>query len=150
MAAPLAYLITWTTYGSWLPGDARGWVEAGRFEIRAPDAARREESQHRMRDAEVTLDPAQRAVVEATVKAHCSFRGWRLHAVNARTDHVHVVVTAEIGPEGAMNQFKSWCSRRLNERWPGRKRWWTYHGSTKWIWDDAYFAEAVDYVTNRQ
>lgn len=24
---PLAYFITWTTYGTWLPGDPRGWVE---------------------------------------------------------------------------------------------------------------------------
>src|SRR5437868_1076725 len=24
---PIAFLFTWTTYGTWLPGDARGWVE---------------------------------------------------------------------------------------------------------------------------
>src|SRR5262249_3307643 len=23
----LAYFLTWTTYGTWLPGDARGWVQ---------------------------------------------------------------------------------------------------------------------------
>jgi len=23
---PLAYFLTWTTYGTWLPGDERGWV----------------------------------------------------------------------------------------------------------------------------
>jgi hypothetical protein len=27
MDEPLAYFLTWTTYGSWLPGDERGWVE---------------------------------------------------------------------------------------------------------------------------
>jgi hypothetical protein len=33
---PLAYFLTWTTYGSWLPGDQRGWVaKPGQF--RAPD-----------------------------------------------------------------------------------------------------------------
>jgi hypothetical protein len=38
---PLALLLTWTTYGSWLPGDVRGWVEKpGRF--REPDAKRGE------------------------------------------------------------------------------------------------------------
>jgi hypothetical protein len=26
MDEPLAYFLTWTTYGSWLPGDERGWV----------------------------------------------------------------------------------------------------------------------------
>ena len=24
---PLAYFLTWPTYGTWLPGDERGWVE---------------------------------------------------------------------------------------------------------------------------
>jgi hypothetical protein len=38
---PLAYFPTWTTYGAWLPGDERGWVEKpGHF--RAPDAQRQE------------------------------------------------------------------------------------------------------------
>jgi hypothetical protein len=24
-ADPIAYFLTWTTYGTWLPGDERGW-----------------------------------------------------------------------------------------------------------------------------
>ncbi len=24
---PLGYFLTWVTYGTWLPGDERGWVE---------------------------------------------------------------------------------------------------------------------------
>jgi hypothetical protein len=27
MADPLAYFLTWTTYGTWLPGDERGWCK---------------------------------------------------------------------------------------------------------------------------
>ena len=25
MDDPLAFFLTWTTYGTWLPGDERGW-----------------------------------------------------------------------------------------------------------------------------
>jgi hypothetical protein len=32
MNEPLAYYLTWTTYGTWLPGDERGWVaKPGQF-----------------------------------------------------------------------------------------------------------------------
>jgi hypothetical protein len=24
---PIGYFLTWVTYGTWLPGDARGWVQ---------------------------------------------------------------------------------------------------------------------------
>ena len=34
---PLAYFLTWTTYGTWLPGDERGWVaKPGEMRITGP------------------------------------------------------------------------------------------------------------------
>lgn len=150
MGRPLAYLITWTTYGTWLPGDGRGWVEDGTPGIRAPDAARRAEARGRLSEPPVTLDEAQRTLVEATIRAHCEVRRWTLHAVNARSNHVHVAVTADdVPPETVMDQFKAWCSRRLNECGPRRKHWWTRHGSTKWINDEDYLRNAINYVRNQ-
>ena len=29
LGEPLAYFLTWTTYGTWLPGDERGWNRKG-------------------------------------------------------------------------------------------------------------------------
>ena len=147
--SPLAYHITWTAYGTWLSGDERGWVERGAPEIQKPAPRREDLARYLMAGEPVILTPEQRAVVLQTIKDHCAIRRWTLHAVNVRTTHAHVVVTADRSPEEVMNQLKSWCSRRLNERWSGRKKWWTYHGSTKWVWDQAYFDEAVDYVVNR-
>jgi REP element-mobilizing transposase RayT len=150
MSKPLAYLITWTTYGSWLPGDTRGWVEKGKAGIQDADEQRQRAAHEQLIAAAVVLDREQRGVVEATVRAHCELRGWQLHAVNARSNHVHVVVTADVAPEVVMNQFKAWCSRRLNERKDKRERWWTKHGSTKWINEVAYLQNAVAYVAEGQ
>ena len=150
MSKPLAYLITWTTYGTWLPGDARGWVEKGKEGIQEADDPRRRAAGDQLVEAAVVLEPRQRGVVEATIRAHCEFRGWQLHAVSARSNHVHVVVTADTAPEVVMNQFKAWCSRRLNEGGDARERWWTKHGSTKWVNDEAYLNNAVRYVVEGQ
>lgn len=158
MSAPLAYLITWTTYGSWLPGDNRGWVSGGTSGIQAPDPERRGTAQATLVDAPVLLEAAQREVVEQTIRDHCAIRGWELHAVNVRTNHVHLVVTADVSPEEVMNQLKAWCSRRLNEQLAlrgantteKRKRWWTQHGSTKWINEAQYLRNAIRYVNERQ
>src|SRR5262245_32581529 len=115
MASPLAYHITWTTYGSWLHGDGRGWVESDRFQVLPPDPRREEVARGRMAASPTRLDVSQRRPVEQTVRDHCAIRRWVLHALNARTNHVHVVVTADIPPEAVMNQLKAWCSRRLTE-----------------------------------
>jgi REP element-mobilizing transposase RayT len=150
MPQPLAYLITWTTYGSWLPGDRRGWVEEDTPGIQSSDPSRLAAACARLTHRSVVLDEAQRGVVQETIRAHCAIRNWQLHAVNARGNHVHVVVTADRAPETVMDQFKAWCSRRLNEREKASKRWWTKHGSTKWINDEEYLRNAIRYVLERQ
>jgi hypothetical protein len=63
---------------------------------------------------------------------------------------VHLVAAADVRPEVVMEQLKAWCSRRLNEGGGRRRKWWTEHGSTKWINDEAYHRNAVRYVTERQ
>ncbi len=94
--------------GTWLPGDGRGWVEEGTPGIQAPEAERQMQARGRLKEPPVTLDEGQRVVVEATIRAHCAIRRWTLHAIHCRSNHVHVVVTAdEVAPETVMNQFKA-------------------------------------------
>jgi len=150
MPAPLAYHLTWHTYGSWLPGHERGWVERDTPGIQPPNDGRQAVAQEAMTTEAVTLDEDQRAIVAATIRDHCRIRAWTLHAVHVGSTHVHVVVTADRDPKDVLDQFKSWCSRRLNEKAGVKGRWWVYHGSTKWINDEAYLANAVRYVQERQ
>ena len=101
-----------------------------------------------MTEPALTLDPEQRRIVEDTIADHCRVRGWHLHGVNARTQHVHVVVTArQRHPEVVMDQFKAWCTRRLKElersHRPAeralRQNWWTQGGSKRWLNDEKSF-----------
>src|SRR5262245_31070838 len=110
--APLAYLLTWTTYGSWLHGDERGWVQSGQPGIQIPDPEKKAKSQARLAETTVLLDDSQRQVVAGTIHEHCRIRQWQLHAINVRSNHVHVVVTAELPPEQVLSQLKAWCARR--------------------------------------
>ncbi len=147
---PLAYLITWTTYGSWLPGEEKGWVNRDRPGIQPGNQALWNNAHVRLKQEPVTLTLEQRALVERTIRKHCEIRGWTLHAVNVRTNHVHVVVTAPVAPEKVMGEFKAWCARRLNELASAKQEWWTRHGSTKWINDTSYLENAITYTVEGQ
>ena len=161
MAYPLAYFLTWTTYGSWLPGDERGWVDKP-GEFMAPDRRRESAAQIRMTEPEASLDSQQRDVVEATISEHCRIRGWYLHVAHCRTQHVHVVVTAaEHDPDDVLNQLKAWCTRRLKERQRAalkaealgaavREKWWTQGGSRRRLYDEDSLAAAIRYVREDQ
>jgi REP element-mobilizing transposase RayT len=150
MPAPLAYFISWTTYGTWLPGDERGWVAEGKSGIQAPNPVRYELAQAAMTGDPVILTPPQRALVKATIEKHCDIRHWFLHAVNPRTNHVHVIVTAPLHPKKVMEQFKAWSTRHLNEEFGRRKDWWTEDGSKQWINDEKHLRNAIRYVLELQ
>jgi REP element-mobilizing transposase RayT len=151
MSDPLAYFLTWTTYGSWLPGDDRGWVDDS---LRQPAPALSRTAKASLKQAPVVFTPQQRNVVEQTIRQVCAYNGWRLWAVNCRSNHVHAVVSAaDQSPERVMNSLKSWCSRRLNEqsnKAAGRANWWTRHGSTRYLNDEESLDASVEYTLNGQ
>ncbi len=148
---PLAYFLTWTTYGTWLPGDERGSTARGGAAI-APDERRRDLALRILREDPCLLIPAQRDAVEAVIRRHCEIRGWTPHAIAVRTNHVHVVVTAPgVHPEKARTELKTWGTRALkNSDATGRERWWADGGDICYINDDAALEQTRDYVLNRQ
>jgi REP element-mobilizing transposase RayT len=107
----------------------------------------------RLGDAPIELDEPSRRIVRETIVAHCRHRGWDLHALNVRTNHVHVVVAAgDLSPEVVMTQLKAWATRRLREAGcvSLRQRVWTHHGSTKYLWAESSAIAAVAYVLEGQ
>jgi REP element-mobilizing transposase RayT len=150
MPEPRAYFLTWTTYGTWLPGDERGWVRKGRgFQLPNPCLARWTEQQ--LREPPCSLDREQRDLVERTIRRHCDLRRWELFAVNARTMHVHAVIASKCAPKVIREQLKSWCTRELNKlgisrRNERRENWWSEKGSIRWIEDEESLEAVIHYV----
>jgi REP element-mobilizing transposase RayT len=154
MPEPLAFFLTWTAYGTWLPGDQRGWVWKGKgFQL--PSPLTKKFAAERMTETACTLNNVQRAIAEKTVRDHCEIRNWHLHIVNCRTNHVHVVVTADADPKSVREQLKAWCARKLKEECRSynqisRENWWTEGGSQRFLGDDESLEAVVRYVRDCQ
>jgi REP element-mobilizing transposase RayT len=143
---PQAYFITFTTYGTRLPGRDAGWVDRRHNRYRTPvlmDHPRLENKMARLlRQQPFSLQSSHRPLVLAAIQEACLHRGWDLQAAHLRTNHVHSVVEAAADPEFVMNTFKAYSSRKLNQagsdpRGGGR---WTRDGSKKYLWT----AESVE------
>lgn len=148
---PIAYLITWTAYGTWLPGDERGWNQRGQAEIQAPNAQYLKSAKARMKESPFLLTKPDQEVVENTIRKHCNIRKWTLHAVSARSNHIHVVVTApDYDPVTVTEQFKAWCTRKLKPSYQKRDRFWTDRASRRWINHEDDLDAAVIYVLEAQ
>jgi len=156
MADPLAYFITFTTYGTWLHGRNPGSVDRGHnvpgTAFVPADADLESARRQAMRQDPYLLDEPQRAVVLRTIREVTAHRGWKLWAAHVRSNHVHVVVTADCRPEKVMTDLKAWASRRLREAFAesaDRDRW-TQHGSTRYLNTEEALAAAIAYVVDEQ
>lgn len=155
--APLAYLISFRTYGSWLHGDPRGSVSRHRNQYRTAYLPPEENwlTKNKLRQAreEVILNSRQRECVRQAIKDVCSFRGLTLFAVNIRTNHGHVVSsTGGKKPGLLLNAFKANATRAMREQglWLSDKTPWVDKGSTRYLWNERSIADAAAYVINEQ
>jgi REP element-mobilizing transposase RayT len=100
----------------------------------------------------VVLDADARQQVSAAIKRHADFRVWTLLALNVRTTHVHVVVSTNVTPERAMNEFKSYSTRALRHAAlvAPDVRVWARHGSTRHLFFREALEGAIQYVTHGQ
>jgi REP element-mobilizing transposase RayT len=146
---PIAF-ITWTTYGTWLPGDERGWVLKGNPGVQSGIPELYRASQQQMTEQAVVFSQSQRRMVDATIRKHCEIRHWNLLALNVRTNHIHLVVKADVSGWEVMKQLKSWATRALQSTEPKRKRWWTRRGYVRYLEDDDAIENAVRYTLEGQ
>lgn len=149
---PLAYLITFRCYGTWLHGDERGSMNRkqnryGTARIQRNAKLERAEAAQ-LKSKAIELDARQRPVVEEAIREVCAFRRYALRAINVRTNHVHAVVSAACKPEPVMKTFKSYATRGLRDAGllTADVKPWVRHGSTRYLWKERDVERALEYV----
>jgi REP element-mobilizing transposase RayT len=149
---PLAYLITFRTYGTWLHGDERSSIDRlhnvfGSPRL-APNPNRKQAEALQLKHAPIILNIAQRVTVEKSVREVCRYRRYALLALNARTNHVHAVISAAIKPEPILDALKAYATRKLRQKGliSTTTRPWVRHGSTRYLWKERHVEKAINYV----
>jgi len=161
------WLLTSTTYGTWLPGDRRGFVstitdaqgqrvrhnvpgtpydaDIPPLEANARQSLKCPPIRFRREQAELLVEQFQETA---------AYRSWQLLAAAVMANHIHAVVGADeaVSPETILRDLKSYGSRALNRRWgrPARGTWWTQSGSKRWLKDEAAVIAAVQYVRRQE
>ena len=98
------------------------------------------------------LNPAQRNRVAAVCHDHAGIRGWKLHAINVRSNHVHVAVTADKGSHTVRDQFKANATRVLRQMPDAitNDKVWTRGGDCTVIDGDEGLRRVIEYIMEEQ
>jgi REP element-mobilizing transposase RayT len=161
------WFLTWTTYGTWLPGDKRGFVSNVRdgpgpeirhntpgtpFDADLPPLEQAARS--RQKGPPIRLDHRQAEILFEQMLETSGFRSWLLMAVGIMANHCHLVVAVPGDPDPSklLQDFKSYGSRVLNQRWgkPASGTWWTDSGSKRKLPDEQAILGAISYVVQQQ
>lgn len=149
--AAFGYLITFRGYGTWLHGK-QGSVDRSHNAYGTPklpaDDSRHRHNRSALAQPPVKLVARLRGLVEQAVRETCEIRKWSFWAVNARTNHIHAVVTANCKPERVLSAFKANATRKLREAkcWDSDRSPWPYRGSRRYLWTEKELLDAIAYV----
>ncbi|HEY7158485.1 MAG TPA: transposase, partial [Gemmataceae bacterium] len=161
------WLLTSTTYGTWLPGDERGFVSrvkdgpGPRITHNVPEtpvdkdiAGLRASARELLKCPPILLSQEQAIVVLDQFRETAAFRHWLLLAGAVMANHFHLVVSAgeDVPSTDLLRDFKSYASRALNRKWPkpASGTWWTESGSRRSLPDDRAMEAAIEYVRRQQ
>lgn len=161
------WFLTWTCYGQWLPGDARGFVsnkfegektEKRKNQVGSPYDSGRPAlhtlAKGLMASPPVRLTREQAQAVREQMEETARIRGWNIEAGAVMQNHVHLLVRVpdDPPPEKLLRDFKSWTSKKLNTLFPAPnlRTWWTEGGSTRKIDSENSFQQCVTYILEQE
>ena len=162
----MTWLLTWTTYGTRLPGDARGFVSGTRTAlgerevhnqpgtpVDADIPALRRYAESIMTQPAVWLMAEQADAVAAQFRETAAHRGWSLRALAVMANHVHLVVDVPdaVDTGKLLTDFKAYATRRLDREFGkgSKQRWWSERGSTRALKHSDAVAAGIEYVKNQ-
>ncbi|MGC8542077.1 MAG: transposase [Phycisphaerae bacterium] len=162
--APFALFLTWTTYGTWLPGDKRGYVSNtlkpdGRYETKnnrvstpydAESVATYAAAQAAQKYDAVWLTAAQAQVAAQALCAAAQDRDWQIVRAAIMSNHVHVLTTG--CPNDAamvLRIYKGVSSAKISAAHGKAVRWWTHGGSQRYLNDAAGIAAVERYIRDQ-
>src|SRR3972149_8575446 len=91
----IGYMVTWTTYGTWLQGDKRGYVKNGKI---LPDNNKlKSANQKQQKFQAVKLNSSQKDIVRKAILQEAQKINQKIPAIAVCSNHVHIV--AEVSSE---------------------------------------------------
>ncbi len=146
MAKTIGYLVTWTTYGTWLQGSEKGYVKDGKV-YKRNEQLRRDNQERLVKDA-VRLWAREKKIVEEAIQKEAERYGIVLKALAVCSNHVHVVVGYSGFSIGKIvRQLKQAGRIALKNRGAVGKVW-TRGYDKRYCFDKEALESRIDYVNS--
>ncbi len=144
MSKIVEYMLTWTTYGSWLPGDKRGYVAHGQILPGSKQLSKR--NKDRQKSPTVILNEREREIVRQAILIEAQKISQMLEALIVYLNHVHLLTRPHTESiEEIVSRYKSKTTRALWHN--GRQgRIWTKGYDKRFCFTEEEVAQRIRYI----
>jgi len=137
-------MITWTTYGSWLQGDKRGYVKDG--ETLDENKGLYNANKANQKGEAVTLTERGREIIRNAIIKESERLGQKIYAITVCPKHVHIVTNCINEKFGKIaGRYKKAATDALKEAGFVTKIW-TKGFDKRFCFDEKSLKERIDYV----
>ena len=162
---PFGLFLTWTCYGTWLPGDPRGHVAnklrpGGSYQKRnnrigtphdGGDSFAMGQAKALQKHETVWLNSPLAARAAESMLEAAQRRNWRILRAAVMANHVHVVVMDCPDHSPSVRRvLKGVSQAALTDLLGHSRRWWTQHGSDRYLHGEKSIEAAINYVANQR
>lgn len=144
MGKMLGYMLTWTTYGSWLQGDQRGYVKEGK--VFGENENLRAVNLKNQAGSSVKLTGREREIVRRAIVIEAKRLGQKLHSIGVCSNHVHLVLGYISDPINEVAGYYKNAGRVALQAKGFVGRVWTSGYDKRYCFDEKSLKDRVDYV----
>jgi REP element-mobilizing transposase RayT len=144
----VGYMVTWTTYGSWLQGDKRRYVKDG--EILQADKELEEANKRQQKSGTVRLTNEQKNIVKEAILKEAQRIGQEVLAILVFSNHVHIVVgSTNESIENTVSRYKNVATCALKKTGL-TERIWTRGFNKRFCFSSEEVKQKIAYVCNHK
>lgn len=144
----IAYMLTWTTYGTWLQGDERGYCKDGKTLAANPRLYR--SNYNSLKQKPVYLSDSQRDIVREGIYREAKRIRQHIYALTVQHNHVHLVLEkTEDTIESAAHRYKR-TARHVLRKEGAVEKVWTKGYDKRYCFNQDDLDIKVQYVLNHE
>lgn len=144
MAKTIAYMITWTTYGTWLQGDRRRYVKDG--QILPSNQSLENSNKQNLSKEPVRLSPTYRQIVQKAIIQMAKQLNQKIFALSVSSTHVHVLAEYIPMPIGLVVRHYKGSAQSALRKTGLLGNIWTKGFDKRYCFDEQTLKNRIDYV----
>jgi len=148
MAKTLGYLLTWTTYGTWLQGDERGYVKNGK--TYPGNKALKKANESSQSSEAVLLSKTEKQIVRQAIIKEAALHGQQIYALSVCSNHVHVVAGYIEKPISKIVAYYKKAARLALKSTGRTGKVWTRGYGKRFCFDRTTLKQEIKYVVDHE